>query len=314
MKKNFLLHPVTIFITSLLALGTSLYLYIDSYIRVNESLRDFINRSGLPKGQFKEPETWVMILTLSILVGLIVTGMSLVFVYYQKVIMLYRMQQNFINGFTHELKTPIASLRIFIDTMVKHELAPDKRIELLGLMKTDTDRLQENVEQILNLAKIEDRNFKPELVQINIKNSLEDFVEKQAHLFRDGEILVGTMDQDELYWFDRKLLDIVFMNLLTNAFRYNNNTTKRVTIFFNKRGNDLEVVFKDNGLGLKRDHLKNIFKKFFQIGKSAKGSGLGLYMVSQIFKVHKGRVWATSEGINEGSSFHVLFTSKGKSL
>jgi signal transduction histidine kinase len=310
MRRINLLHPVTIFIASLLALGTSLYLYIDSYIRVNESLREFINRSGLPKGQFKEPETWVMILTLSILVALIVTGMSLVFVYYQKVIMLYRMQQNFINGFTHELKTPIASLRIFIDTLVKHELTQLKRAEILQLMKSDTDRLQENVEQILNLAKIEDRNFKPELKQLNVKRSLEDFVQKQSYLFEGCDINIGKLDADDLYWFDPKLLDIVFMNLLTNAIRYNNSEQKKVDIFFYKRGKALEIVFKDNGLGLKRDKLKNIFKKFYQVGKSAKGSGLGLYMVSQIFKVHKSKVWATSEGPSQGSSFHLLFTAR----
>lgn len=310
MRRINLLHPVTIFIASLLALGTSLYLYIDSYIRVNDSLREFIQRSGLPKGQFKEPETWVMILTLSILVALIVTGMSLVFVYYQKVIMLYRMQQNFINGFTHELKTPIASLKIFIDTLVKHDLPKEKLNEILDLMKSDTDRLQENVEQILNLAKIEDRNFKPELSQINIRQALDDFITKQNYLFGGCEINVGTLEGDDLYWFDKKLLDIVFMNLLTNAIRYNNSEKKKVDIFFNRRGRTLEVVFKDNGLGLKRDKLKNIFKKFYQVGKSAKGSGLGLYMVSQIFRVHKGKVWATSEGLGYGSSFHIEFSGK----
>jgi signal transduction histidine kinase len=310
MRRINLLHPVTIFIASLLALGTSLYLYIDSYIRVNDSLREFIQRSGLPKGQFKEPETWVMILTLSILVAVIVTGMSLVFVYYQKVIMLYRMQQNFINGFTHELKTPIASLRIFIDTLVRHELPKEKTDEILGLMKSDTDRLQENVEQILNLAKIEDRNFKPELAQINIKQALEDFINKQSYLFEGCAINVGALEGDDLYWFDKKLLDIVFMNLLTNAIRYNNSDKKKVDIFFNRRGRALEIVFKDNGLGLKRDKLKNIFKKFYQVGKSAKGSGLGLYMVSQIFRVHKGKVWATSEGLGQGSSFHIQFNGK----
>lgn len=308
MRRINLLHPVTIFIASLLALGTSLYLYIDSYIRVNESLREFINRSGLPKNQFKEPETWVMILTLSILVTLIVAGMSLVFVYYQKVIMLYRMQQNFINGFTHELKTPIASLRIFIDTLVKHKLDQSKTEEILKLMKIDTDRLQENVEQILNLAKIEDRNFRPELVQINIKRSLKDFIEKQAHLFDECEITIGKLDGDDTYWFDKKLIDIIFMNLLTNAIRYNHCENKKVDIFFNRRGKSLEIVFKDNGVGLKRDKLKNVFKKFYQVGKSAKGSGLGLYMVSQIMKVHKGKVWATSEGPEQGSSFHILLT------
>ena len=159
MRKTVFFHPVTIFISSLIALGVSLYLYIDSYLRVNETLKTFIQKSGLPKEQFRSPETWIMILTLSVLVSLIIIGMVVIFTYYQKVIQLYRMQQSFINGFTHELKTPIASLRIFIDTFKKHELTREKQLDYLDLMGRDTERLQSNVMQILNMAKIEDRSF-----------------------------------------------------------------------------------------------------------------------------------------------------------
>ncbi|EQC46149.1 sensor histidine kinase KdpD [Bacteriovorax sp. Seq25_V] len=307
MRKINLLHPVAIFVFTLIALGTSLYLYIDSYLRVNDSLREFIQRSGLPADQFKSPETWIMIVTLSILVAVILLGMILIFVYYQKMIQLYRMQQNFINGFTHELKTPIASLKIFIETFFKHELPREKQIQYLDLMRRDTDRLQENVEQILNLGKIEDKSFRPELSTVSIADALKEFISKQDHLFESAQINVGTSEGMPKISFDKKLLDIVFMNLFTNALRYNESDQKTIDIYFKLQGRELELVFKDNGIGIRRDKQKDIFKKFYQIGKSVKGSGLGLYMVSQVMRVHRGRVFATSDGIGKGSSFHIVF-------
>ncbi len=307
MRKINLLHPVAIFVFTLIALGTSLYLYIDSYLRVNDSLREFIQRSGVPADQFKSPETWIMIVTLSILVSVILFGMILIFVYYQKMIQLYRMQQNFINGFTHELKTPIASLKIFIETFFKHELPREKQIQFLDLMRRDTDRLQENVEQILNLGKIEDKSFKPELSTLNVRDCLDEFISKQDHLFEDAKITIGTSEGMPQIIFDKKLLDIVFMNIFTNALRYNDSESKSIDIFFKLHSTELELVFKDNGIGIRRDKQKDIFKKFYQVGKSVKGSGLGLYMVSQIMRVHRGKVFATSDGPSKGSSFHIIF-------
>lgn len=315
MRKIGLFHPVTVFVLTLVGLITSLYLYIDSYIRVNNKIGDFIKNSGLPQGQFKSPETWVMILTLSTLVTLILVGFVIIFIYYQKNIQLFRMQQNFFNGFTHELKTPIASLRIFIDTFTTHELPREKQVEILALMRIDTERLQENVDQILNLAKIEDRSFKPELLKINLNTFLNDFITKQKHILNVAQIQINTDGDIFDIFFDKRLLEIVLMNILTNAINHNTRASgdKSIIITF-ERINDvfIDMKIQDNGRGIKKDKLKEIFKKFYQIGKTAKGSGLGLYIVSQIMKIHRGRIFATSEGLNEGTTFHLIFKVKGE--
>src|SRR5690606_13373912 len=96
-RSNWLLRPVTIFVCSLVALGTSLYLYISSYLRVNDAFATFVRKHNLDARVLLDSQTWVTILILSILVGSIILGFTLVFVYYQKLIQLYRMQQNFIN-------------------------------------------------------------------------------------------------------------------------------------------------------------------------------------------------------------------------
>jgi len=112
-KSRWFFHPLFIFIFSLVALALSLFIYIRSYLQVNYALQEVVHKYNLNAGQMLETETWVLILTLSLLVAVILGGLLIIYIYSQKIIQLYRLQQNFINGFTHELKTPIASLQLF---------------------------------------------------------------------------------------------------------------------------------------------------------------------------------------------------------
>src|SRR5690606_37488781 len=175
-KSNWLLRPVTIFIFSLIALGTSLYLYISSYLRVNDAFASFVRKHNLDARQLLDSHAWVTILVLSVLVGAIILGFTLVFIYYQKLIQLYRMQQNFINGFTHELKTPIASIRLFLDTFARHELPRAEALKYLDFMRKDTDRLASNVDQILNLSKIEEKKYGLSFVATNMSELFREII------------------------------------------------------------------------------------------------------------------------------------------
>ncbi|MEH0861071.1 MULTISPECIES: sensor histidine kinase [unclassified Halobacteriovorax] len=300
------LHPVFIFISSLVALGVSLYLYISSYLEVNEKLTIFVEKSGIQLVQFQQTQTWVMILVLSILVTLIILGFSLVFYYYQKLRQLYRMQQNFINGFTHELKTPVASIGIFIDTLKKHEFPREKQMEYLDVMRQDTERLGDNIEQILQLGRIEEKKVEPDVRLIGVRTAIEEFLDRNKHNFKDLQVSYLHLEEDAFIDFDPKLFDILLMNIFTNAIRYNSKAQKKVEVIFQKSKNFGELFFVDNGDGVEEKELKNIFKKFYQVGRSSKGSGVGLYMATQIMKIHSGRITASSEGKGKGLTLKLL--------
>ncbi|MFG1492095.1 sensor histidine kinase [Halobacteriovorax sp. ZH4_bin.1] len=306
----FFIHPLFIFISSLVALGISLYLYISSYLEVNAKLTDFVKKSNIPLVQFQQTETWVMILILSILVSLIIVGFSMVFYYYQKLRQLYRMQQNFINGFTHELKTPVASISIFIDTLKRHSFEREKQLEYLDIMRHDTERLGDNIEQILQLGRLEEKKVEPDLRQINIRQTIEEFVYRNRHNFSELEVSFVHLDDEESIEFDRKLFDILLMNILTNAIRYNSKEHKTMEIIFQKGKRFSELFFVDNGDGIEDKDIKNIFKKFYQAGKSSKGSGVGLYMAMQIMRIHGGRISADSEGLGQGTTLKLIFKNK----
>jgi len=140
-KSRWFYHPLFIFIFSLLALASSLVIYIRSYLRVHAALEEVVYKYHLNTKSLLDTETWVLVLILSLLVAVILTGLLIIYIYYQKMIQLYRLQQNFINGFTHELKTPIASLKLFLETFSRHDLPRDEQLKYLEYMKRDTSRL-----------------------------------------------------------------------------------------------------------------------------------------------------------------------------
>lgn len=306
-KSRWFYHPLFIFIFSLLALALSLFLYIRSYLQVNEALQQVVLKYNLNAKQILQSETWVLILTLSLLVSVILTGLLIIFIYYQKMIQLYRLQQNFINGFTHELKTPIASLQLFLDTFSRHELKREEQLRYIEFMKRDTKRLSENVSRILQLGRLEDRNIQAEFQEEDLVFIIRNFIKNTPHLFEEGKVLFESNTESLKMQLDVALIDMLLMNLVTNGFIYNKSSEKIVLIKLFVKGKSALLEFIDNGIGLEKSENKKIFKKFYQIGKTSKGNGLGLYIVSNIVRLHKGEITSKSPGHGLGSTFQINF-------
>ncbi|MCF8058340.1 MAG: HAMP domain-containing histidine kinase [Bacteriovoracaceae bacterium] len=307
-RYRWITNPVTVFIFSLVAIGTSLWLYIHSYLRVNEAFDEFVRKRNLDPSPLLETETWVMILIVSILVALIVVGVVVIFIYYQKMIQLYRMQQNFINGFTHELKTPIASLRLFLDTFSRHKLDEASQKKYLNYMIRDTERLSDNVNQILNLARIEDKKYEPVWETGNLKKFIQQWLDKTSYWSEDADVfLVDGEEGDFLVKYDVNLIPLVFMNLVNNALIHNDSERPKIEISLRNQEKAILVSFKDNGIGITKAEEKNVFRKFYQVRKAGKGSGIGLYLVQTVMKFHKGQVKLYSEGMGLGTTFILSF-------
>ena len=312
---KWLIHPIMIFIFSIITVAMSLILYIYWYVEISSGLKAVIQKANLDPGQVLAPQTWVVILILSILVGIILMGMFIIFVYNQKTLQLYRLQHNFINNFTHELKTPVTSLKLYLETFRKHQLSREDQLKYLNYMIHDADRLSDNITHILNLAKIESKTFKEEFVTRDLVSFLEQFSEKNKHIFHGCEIYVhNPTDRSFEYQIDIALFEMLLMNLLTNATKYNSSKTPRVDITFTPTDKKLHIRFEDNGIGLPRKEIKKIFRKFYQIGQSdnmsAKGSGLGLYLVDTIARIHKVKINAKNKEGEKGSVFSLILPLK----
>jgi signal transduction histidine kinase len=305
------LHPILIFILSTVALVTSLFLYIHWYLEASVSLRAVIDRFHIDTGQALASQTWVVILVLSLLVGVILLGIFSIFVYGQKTFQLYRLQNNFINSFTHELKTPVTSLQLFLQTLTKHELSREDQLKYVQYMLTDVSRLSDNIDRILNLARIESKSYVHEFVDADLRSTIEHFFKDNAHLFHNSRVRVHPPAEPlRAYRIHPLLFDMLLMNLATNALKYNDADTPRIDVRFERRSRRLLIHFEDNGIGMDRKEIPRIFRKFYQIGQadnmSARGSGIGLYLVRTIAHIHKWRVTAHSEGLGHGSTFTLV--------
>jgi two-component system, OmpR family, phosphate regulon sensor histidine kinase PhoR len=314
-QSRWYLHPIFIFILSTVALAVSLFLYIYWYMEVNTVLTDMLQRFDLDRGQVLESRTWIVILVLSILVGIILIGILIIFVYQQKIYQLYRLQHNFINNFTHELKTPVTSLRLYLDTALKYQLYNEDQIKYIRFMTQDVARLSNTINRILNIAKIESRIYGGEFLTLNIVTEIERFLLNHADQFRKSRIhFHHPPDKSYDYRLNPSLFEMLLMNLLTNALKYNTSDLPEIDITIEHRSNQLFLHFADNGIGLEKSEIRRIFRKFYQVGKSddmtAKGSGLGLYLVDTIVGIHKGKIIARSQGIGKGSVFTVILPYK----
>lgn len=309
------LHPVAIFVFSIIALAMSLFLYIYWYVEVSSGLKTVIEKTNLDPKQFVAWQTWVVIMVLSILVGIILLGIIVVFVYQRKTLALYRSQHRFINSFTHELKTPTTSLQLYLETLARHELPREKQLKYLQYMLADVARLTDNINGILNLARLEAKVEGVEFVVVDLVEEVVDFYRKNEQLFRGSEILINkTPDQCYYCSVNHSLFQMVLMNLLSNAVRYNENACPQITISFSQTEKTVQLCIADNGVGFEKSQARKVFKKFFQIEGErlthAGGTGLGLYMVDQVVRLHKGKIVAQSEGPGKGAQFIVSLPRK----
>jgi signal transduction histidine kinase len=193
--------------------------------------------------------------------------------------------------------------------MAMRELSPDKRREFLEMMLNDTERLASLVDRILGAARIEKKRGRYALEPVSMRRFVEEVLAQDRHLFeKDGHVIALEKGKDARVAIDRSAMHMVLANLIENAVRYSpKGSTVRIRLHRDLRSCRLDVI--DVGEGIPRRHLKNIFKMFWRGGDvrwtHPPGTGLGLYIVRNIVKDHRGKVWATSPGLGKGSTFSV---------
>lgn len=218
----------------------------------------------------------------------------------------------FINAVTHELKTPVASIRLYLETLQRHDdLAPDKRREFYKVMLEDSDRLQRLVEQVL-LAARSPRQRLLHRAPVDMRALLQECVQVSRARHRlDAEALafedLTAAGFDATVLGDPDELRAAVLNLADNAVQYSPESV-RVTVQLAPADDArLAVRVSDRGLGLSPADLKPIFRRFHRIPEAVamrlKGTGLGLFIVSSVARKHGGRVFAESPGPGHGSTF-----------
>ena len=244
--------------------------------------------------------------------ALIITGLVLNTIFLVREIRRSEQHDAFLNAVTHELKTPLASIRLYLDTLRSRDLSPEKREEFYGVMKADSDRLLATVEQVLDASRLREKRGSPERVPLDVSDLLHkaaDIVIAQRKL-ADGAIRFAEPSEPLTVVGNGEELQTAFLNLLDNAVKYSEHDP-RISIRLKRSsvGDRADIFIKDSGIGIPQRELRRIFKRFYRGEKrpagSARGTGLGLFIVRSIIEKHGGRVRAQSRGPGHGSTFLV---------
>lgn len=214
----------------------------------------------------------------------------------------------FINAVTHELKTPIASIRLYLETLQTRPVEEDKRKEFYRVMLADSDRLLSTIEQVLRTGRMGAASRKLNLSRIPIAGLIEECLARARALHRlSQESLQYRPGPPAAILGDADEVQAAVSNLIDNAVKYSGKNVKVVVETANVDGKYVTVRVKDEGPGIPKTELKRVFKRFHRVpgplASRVKGTGLGLFIVRSVAKRHGGRVWADSEGPGRGSTF-----------
>jgi signal transduction histidine kinase len=307
LKTGWLYHPVTIFLFIQVLWVLLLVVWIRWYLEKHAQVLEMAER--LRAQADVDRFGWLPLVLGGILLALIVAGATIIFIYWNKQHRLNQMQRAFVSNVTHELKSPVASIQLALETMAMRTLPEEKRCEFLGMMLSDTERLTSLIDRILGAARIEGKRSRYRLEQVSMRHFVEGVLEDDRHLFeKDGHTIILEKGPDARAAVDRSAMHVVLANLIENAARYSpRGSVIRIRLHRDLRSCRLDIM--DSGDGIPRKDLKNVFKMFWRGAEGAqfggRGTGLGLYIVRNIVKDHNGKVWASSPGLGRGSTFSV---------
>ena len=258
--------------------------------------------------------TQVVLLVLGIfLFNLLIFGLIINTTFLIREIQRNEQHDAFINAVTHELKTPVASIRLYLETLQTRDVDEQQRQEFYNIMLADSDRLVKTIEQVLRAGRTRHRRRRIANSAINLGEMVRECLElarvqyglNETHLMysespeASNARVSGDIDE----------LRAAFANLLDNAVKYSDEQVRVVVSVSAADEKRVTVRVADQGIGIPQSHLKRIFKRFHRVPGNfmarVKGTGLGLFIVKSVVRKHGGRVYAESAGPGHGSTFTV---------
>jgi two-component system sensor histidine kinase SenX3 len=243
-----------------------------------------------------------------LLVVFIISGVVLNTIFLVREIRRNEQHDAFINAVTHELKTPIASIRLYLQTLQTRTVDESKRDEFYRVMLEDSDRLLTTIEQVLRTGRIGHIKRVVNTSPIDLRPLVEECMQRvrALHNLRPESLEYCAGPSFEVRG-DLDEVRAAVSNLIDNAVKYSGNDVKVIVETAKVDGGNVAVRVKDYGVGIPKSELKRIFKRFYRVpgplATRLKGTGLGLYIVRSVAKRHGGRTWAESEGPGRGSTF-----------
>lgn len=245
-----------------------------------------------------------------ILFGLLIAGLVINTIFLVREIRRNEQQDSFLNAITHELKTPIASIRLYLETLQKRPLEEPQRREFYRVMLEDTDRLLGTVEQVLKASQVRQGSARQNWQEVDFAAVVRDALELarlRQHLLEDAMYFGAEPPAGITVLGNAEELRTAVFNLFDNAIKYSGEKKKIVVDLLTPNIDTVALQVTDRGAGIQPKELKRIFKRFYRapnpLTRDVKGTGLGLFIVRSIARRHGGDAYAESEGEGRGSTF-----------
>lgn len=224
----------------------------------------------------------------------------------KKELQLSERQNNFLLSVTHELKTPLAANKLYLQTIQKRNLDEEKRKSLMEKAIQENERLEGMIENILNASRLENNALKPHKEEINVSALFEQLAERFQKR-NQQELLILNLEKDLVAKIDIFFVETIINNLLENALKYGGESGN-IELYLFRKADRLVFGVKDQGLGIPREEIKEVFEKFYRSGnedtRQQKGSGLGLFIVAELVRMHQGKV-NYKENTPQGANFEI---------
>jgi signal transduction histidine kinase len=242
----------------------------------------------------------------SVFFFILIIGMLKVYQSFKQEIAVAKQQKNFILSITHELKSPLAGIKLMNETIKMRDLPKEKQNKLLANSLSEVDRLENLVENILIAAKIENDKYGFNKEAISLSTICEQMFLNYKE--RKDIVLKAEIEKELYINGDKTCINSILSNLLDNALKYAENSD--VTISLRQAKQNIELIIADQGKGMPDEEMDKVFDKFYRIGneetRSAKGTGLGLYIVKQLVQFHNGKINVESNQ-PMGTRFKITF-------
>lgn len=299
-----LFNPLIAFIAIQLVWLAVLFFWIRWFMRSHRELQQMAARYSqvIPKGA-----DWLILAEGIVLLVAILAGVYVIFLYWRRQAALLKAKRDFIAQVTHELKSPLASLQLHIETIRRRPPTPARLETFLDTMRADTERLETLIDNLLSANRLEHRGLR-----LALRNG--DFSAFTSNYFKPHQFSLpraGSMElqiEPDLYVrFEQDALATVLRNLLENAILYSPESPQ-INIRLFREGDNAHLVIADKGQGIAADERKKVFRSFYRgrrDGEAIRGSGLGLFITQAVIRLHKGRVWLESGDNGVGTRVHI---------
>jgi len=300
-----IVNPLMAFIGIQLAWVLVVIVWLNWFLGSHRELRQLAEKYS-PELLVGGPDWLILTEGLLLLVSILV-GVYVIFLYWTRQSSLVREQRHFISQVTHELKSPLASLQLHLETIRRHQPPPEKMAAFLETMLSDTTRLNGLIDNLLSANRVGQKHWRLDLQTIDFSAFIEKYFRaRQFNLPKAGRLTMeitpgihATVDQEAM--------ETVLRNLLENAVLYSDKAPQ-ISVTLTREGERCCLAMADRGRGIDPYEQKKIFNMFYRIRRTdenIRGTGRGLFIVNATIRRHNGQIKVESQGKGQGTTFKI---------